>query len=48
MQNSTLAGGVAAGAVANLFIGPMGAVVVGSCAGIISVAGYKYVTVNSL
>ncbi|XP_039259431.2 ammonium transporter Rh type A-like [Styela clava] len=44
VQNSSLAGGVAAGAVANLATGPMGALLIGTCAGIISVAGYKYVT----
>ena len=46
MQNATLAGGVAVGSVANLRLGPVGAVVVGSCAGMLSVTGYKFITVR--
>uniref|UniRef100_A0A1B6EAQ8 Ammonium transporter AmtB-like domain-containing protein n=1 Tax=Clastoptera arizonana TaxID=38151 RepID=A0A1B6EAQ8_9HEMI len=42
IQNSTLAGGVAIGTVADLMIQPYGAVLVGSLAGILSVLGYKY------
>lgn len=44
IQNSTLAGGVAAGAVANLYVSPMGALMIGNAAGILSVVGYKYIT----
>ncbi|CAG9856090.1 unnamed protein product [Phyllotreta striolata] len=40
VQNSTLAGGVAAGAAANLVLLPVGAVVVGILAGFVSVYGY--------
>jgi len=42
-QNSTLAGGVAIGAVANLPLGPFGAVALGSLAGALSVFGYSVV-----
>lgn len=44
IQNSTLAGGVAAGAIANLYVSPMGALMIGTVAGILSVVGYKYIT----
>uniref|UniRef100_H2ZEJ9 Ammonium transporter AmtB-like domain-containing protein n=1 Tax=Ciona savignyi TaxID=51511 RepID=H2ZEJ9_CIOSA len=44
VQNATLAGGVAAGAVANLKIGPLGATLLGSSSGILSVLGYAYIT----
>jgi ammonium transporter Rh len=44
VHNSTLAGGVAIGAIADLQIRPFAALVVGSLAGIISVLGYQYVT----
>ena len=46
VQNSTLAGGVAVGSVCNLLIGPHGAVLIGIIAGIISVLGYKYLSVS--
>lgn len=45
VQNSTLAGGVAVGAVCNLLIGAHGAVLIGIISGIISVLGYKYLSV---
>ncbi|KAJ8719799.1 hypothetical protein PYW08_011974 [Mythimna loreyi] len=44
IQNSTLAGGVAVGAVANMYIGPGGAIAVGMGAALISVLGYRYLT----
>lgn len=40
IQNSTLAGGVAVGAAANLVLLPVGAIVVGILAGFVSVYGY--------
>jgi ammonium transporter Rh len=46
VQNSTLAGGVAVGSCVNLLIGPHGAILIGICAGILSVLGYRYITVN--
>lgn len=45
IQNASLAGGVAVGAVADLMIQPVGALVIGSAAGLLSTAGYVYLTV---
>lgn len=47
IQNSTLAGGVAVGSVCNMHIGAGGAVAVGIGAGVISVLGYRFLTVSS-
>lgn len=43
IQNATLAGGVAIGAVCNLNIQPIGALLIGCAAGIVSTLGNKYV-----
>jgi len=43
VQNATLAGGVAMGAAANLYLEPGGAIGIGAFAGIVSVLGFKYV-----
>uniref|UniRef100_A0A0K2TU05 Ammonium transporter AmtB-like domain-containing protein n=2 Tax=Lepeophtheirus salmonis TaxID=72036 RepID=A0A0K2TU05_LEPSM len=44
IQNATLAGGVAIGAAADMFVTPLGALIVGSVAGVISTLGFDYVT----
>ncbi|XP_071547962.1 ammonium transporter Rh type B-like [Panulirus ornatus] len=44
VQNSTLAGGVAVGTVADLMIHPWGALLIGILGGTISVLGYTYVS----
>ncbi|ODM95071.1 Ammonium transporter Rh type B [Orchesella cincta] len=44
IQNATLAGGVAVGAVADLMIRPYGALIIGSLAGLLSTVGYTYIT----
>ena len=46
VQNATLAGGVAVGALANLQIKPWGAMLIGIISGVISTLGYDYVTVS--
>lgn len=46
VQNSTLAGGVAVGSVCNLMLHPFGAMLAGMLAGVLSVLGYKYLTVS--
>lgn len=47
MQNATLAGGVAVGTSADMMIQPYGALFIGSLAGVLSVVGYRYITVSS-
>jgi len=44
VQNSTLAGGVAMGAAADMFTEPAGALGIGAFTGIVSVLGYKYLS----
>uniref|UniRef100_A0A0N4ZSN3 Ammonium_transp domain-containing protein n=1 Tax=Parastrongyloides trichosuri TaxID=131310 RepID=A0A0N4ZSN3_PARTI len=44
MANSTLAGGVAIGTVANLVLDPFISLIIGTIAGCISVLGYEYIT----
>jgi len=44
IQNATLAGGVAVGAAADLYMHPAGALFVGMCAGTLSVLGYEYLS----
>ncbi|CAB3991936.1 ammonium transporter Rh type A-like isoform X2, partial [Paramuricea clavata] len=45
VQNATLAGGVAVGTLANMIIEPWGAILIGFLAAILSVVGYKYITI---
>ncbi|XP_015594094.1 ammonium transporter Rh type A isoform X2 [Cephus cinctus] len=44
IQNSTLAGGVAIGTAAGMMCRPIGALAIGSLAGVLSVVGYKFLT----
>lgn len=46
IQNSTLAGGVAVGSVCNLMIQPYGAILIGVLSGLLSVLGYRFLTVS--
>ena len=46
IQNATLAGGVAVGSVADMVIQPWGAILIGVGSGIISVLGYRFLTVS--
>lgn len=47
VQNSTLAGGVAVGSVCNLLIGPHGALLIGFISAVVSVFGYRYLSVKN-
>merc|ERR1712129_360380 len=44
VQNATLAGGVAVGTAADLYLTPVGAICVGIVAGTLSVLGYEYLS----
>ena len=46
IQNATLAGGVAIGAVADLMVGPWAALTIGGLAGILSVVGFEFISVS--
>lgn len=46
IQNSTLAGGIAVGAIAQLVIQPWGALLVGIVGSLLSVIGYRYILVK--
>ncbi len=46
IQNATLAGGVAIGTSADLMTSAGGAILIGGLAGLISVFGYKYLSVS--
>ena len=46
IQNATLSGGVAVGAIADLMLQPGGAFVMGSVTGAISAFGYRILQVN--
>ena len=48
VQNATLAGGVAVGTSADMMIGTHGALLIGTIAGVLSVVGYKYITVSHM
>lgn len=48
IQNATLSGGVAVGAVAHMIIHPWGAVLIGLIAGAVCTAGYEYFQVSEL
>ena len=45
LQNATLSGGVAVGAIADLMIEPFGALLIGSITGTISCFGYRILQV---
>ncbi|PRD27469.1 UNVERIFIED_CONTAM: Ammonium transporter Rh type A [Trichonephila clavipes] len=46
IQNATLAGGVAIGAVADMMVHPFGAMIIGCIGGSVCVFGFKYVSVR--
>lgn len=48
IANATLAGGVAIGTSANVILDPVDSLLIGTVAGIVSVIGYKYITVSML
>ena len=44
IQNATLAGGVAVGSAADLYLHPAGAIAIGMVAGVLSVCGYEFLS----
>ena len=44
IQNATLAGGIGVGTIANLIVGPGGAMIIGAICGVVSVVGYQIIT----
>ena len=48
IQNATLSGGVAVGAVADLMLHPGGAFVMGTITGMVSAFGYRVIQVSSI
>lgn len=46
IQNATLAGGVAVGTCADMAIHPYVSMIIGSIAGMVSVLGFKFLTVS--
>lgn len=46
IQNATLAGGVAVGTCADMKIHPYGSLIIGSIAGMVSVLGFRFLTVS--
>ena len=46
IQNATLAGGVAMGTSADMMVQPLGALLIGFSAGLLSTAGYAYIKVS--
>ena len=47
IQNATLSGGVAVGAVADMMIQPYGAFLLGSICGVVSTLGYRLLQVTN-
>ena len=47
IQNAALAGGVAIGTAGEMMLTPFGSMIVGFLAGVISVLGFKYLSVSS-
>ena len=47
IQNATLAGGVAIGTAADMAVQPVGALIVGTVAGLVSVIGFEKITVGA-
>ena len=46
IQNATLAGGIAVGAIADMIITPLGALLIGTSAGVFSTLGFQYLQVS--
>jgi ammonium transporter Rh len=48
IQNATLSGGVAVGAIADLMLGPGGAFFMGTITGVVSAFGYRLLQVKTI